>query len=106
MSKQPPRPTQSSRQDRAKGTEIKNIVVLSGMLACVIWALGVFYFFDRSETGFKILVAVLPPAVAAPIFKRLFYFVWERGERHLLSLADEVIAKDPRPPIVFLRSFD
>ena len=32
-------------------------------------------------------------------------FFWNWGKRHLIPLAEEAVAKDPRPPIIYLRSF-
>jgi hypothetical protein len=65
-----------------------------------------FSFQKKWQIELKLLVSFFPLAFVVPFFKQIYNSFWERGERHLLPLADEVMEKDPRPPIVFLRSFN
>lgn len=81
-------------QNKTFGLVLRVVAIIAGIAVLLLTM------YLKEELGWKInhLAALFAPFVVGSIF-------WTWGSRHLAPLADEVLASDPRKPILYLRSF-
>ena len=82
------------RQNKTFGLALRVFAIIAGFAVLFL------IMYLKEELGWRInhLAALFAPFVVGSIF-------WSWGSRHLAPLADEVLASDARPPVLYLRSF-
>lgn len=85
------------KQDAARGRFYKNLAIGLG----IVFGVPMLVLLSNAKDLDRALLGLLAFFVGAGL-------VWlhQLGEQHTASSADDVLASDPRPPIVYLRSFD
>lgn len=96
-------PQQGPRQNRLLG-KVWLLLSIAGGLALIVF---VFYSADRSTsaTGWWSAAQTVAAILGLAATLGSLAFLLHRGERHLEPTGREVTRDDPRPPVLFLRSF-
>ena len=90
-------PATPPQQSKFKGRLYQWLGVAGGL----VWAFVCFAIWEEAEGFAKAAIGLVG------IFGVIgFMLLFDTGKRHLLPDADKVMDEDPRPPVIYLRSFD